>query len=93
MVDICKRQLALVRTAKRTRWTANCAQIDEEIFEFDTDRAIEEVLDAGARRPAERRRWIVGGACGLGAEPEVARSAAGGRIKEEVGPGVAGPQS
>src|SRR5262249_17528008 len=72
---------------------ADLAQIDEEIFEFDADRVIEEVLDAGACRPAERRRWIVAKARGLRADPEVAHGAAGGRIKEEVRPSVASTQS
>ena len=77
----------------RTSRTANRAQIDVEIFEFDADRVIEEVLDAGACRPAERRRWIVARARGLRADPEVAHGAACGRIKEEVGPSVASTQS
>ena len=77
----------------RNSRTANRAQIDVEIFEFDADRVIEEVLDAGACRPAERRRWIVAKARGLRADPEVANGAAGGRVKEEVGPSVASTQS
>ena len=87
----------MVGTAEGTRRTANRAQIDVEIFEFDADRVGEEVFDAGACRPAERRRWIVAKARGClavcVADPEVARGAAGGRIKEEVGPSVASTQS
>jgi hypothetical protein len=74
---------------RRNHRTANRAQIDVEVFEFDADSVIEEVLDARARRPAERRRRIVAKVRGLRADSEVAYGAAGGRIKEEVGPSVA----
>ena len=85
--------LALVGTAKRTRRAANRKQIDVEIFDLGADRVIEEVLDADACRPAERRRRKVEKAGGTCAETPTADCAAGGSIKEEVGPSIASTES
>jgi len=66
----------VIGRAERTLRTANRAQIHVQVLDLGADRVGEEVFDAGACRPAERRRWMVASARGLRADREVAHGAA-----------------